>query len=84
MTRTPALPVITSSVLTIILMAGWLSTSRAGEPIKDAEAATQATDAAWYQVKDTYRFPVFKVIQLELGVLSHYSYWHGSEVGNNQ
>jgi glyoxylase-like metal-dependent hydrolase (beta-lactamase superfamily II) len=74
MTRTPALPVITSSVLTIILMAGWLSTSRAGEPIKDTEAATHATDAAWYQVKDTYRFPGFKVIQLELGVLSHYSY----------
>ena len=40
----------------------------------DAESATHAFEAASYQVKDTYQFPDFKVIQFELGVLSHYSY----------
>ena len=42
--------------------------------IKDAESASHAFEAASYQVKDTYQFPGFKVIQFELGVLSHYSY----------
>ena len=42
--------------------------------IKDTESASHAFEAAWYQVKDTHQFPDFKVIQFELGVLSHYSY----------
>ena len=46
----------------------------AAGPIKDTESASHAFEAAWYQVKDTHQFPGFKVIQFELGVLSHYSY----------
>ena len=42
--------------------------------IKDAESATHGFEAASYQVIATYPFPGFKVIQFELGVLSHYSY----------
>jgi rhodanese-related sulfurtransferase/glyoxylase-like metal-dependent hydrolase (beta-lactamase superfamily II) len=46
----------------------------AAGPIKDTESASHAFEAAGYQVKDTHQFPGFKVIQFELGVLSHYSY----------
>ncbi len=42
--------------------------------IKDAESATHSFEAASYQVRDVYTFPSFKVIQFDLGVLSHYSY----------
>lgn len=42
--------------------------------IKDAESATHGTDASQYQVVDTYEFPGFKLIQINLPVLSHYSY----------
>ena len=48
--------------------------SSGAEKVKDAESATHGFEAAWYQVVDTYQFPGFKVIQFELGVLSHYSY----------
>ena len=48
--------------------------SSGAEKVKDAESATHGFEAAWYQVKDTYQFPGVKVIQFELGVLSHYSY----------
>jgi hydroxyacylglutathione hydrolase len=63
--------------MAIGLISGWGVSSVpplvAGD-IKDAEAATHAFEAAWHQVKDTYQFPGFKVIQFELGVLSNYSY----------
>jgi len=42
--------------------------------IKDAESAAHRFEAASYQVRDVYSFPTFKVIQFDLGVLSHYSY----------
>jgi len=42
--------------------------------IKDAEAATHGDEAASYQVVDAYEFPGFKIIQIDLAVLSHYSY----------
>lgn len=45
-----------------------------GAEIKDTESAAHGSEAAQYQVKETYQFPGFKIIQLELGVLSHYSY----------
>ena len=45
-----------------------------GSEIKDAELASHAYDAAWHQVEQTYEFPGFKVVQINLGVLSHYSY----------
>ncbi len=47
--------------------------SAAGQ-IKDSESASHGFEAASYQIKDTHAFPAFKLVQFELGVLSHYSY----------
>lgn len=43
--------------------------------IKDAESATHEHDAALYQIVDTYEFDGFKLIQINLPILSHYSYF---------
>ncbi len=67
------------------LRAFWLATalvaaslpnlqSRGADTIKDSESAAHGDDSAWYQVVDTYEFPGAKMIQFNLGVLSHYSY----------
>ncbi len=67
------------------LRAFWLATalvaaslpnlqSRGADTIKDSESAAHGDDSAWYQVVDTYGFPGAKMIQFNLGVLSHYSY----------
>lgn len=45
-----------------------------GAAIQDSESATHAVDASRYYVVDTYQFPGFKLIQMELPVLSIYSY----------
>lgn len=45
----------------------------AGE-IKDSESVSHGSDAAVYNIVDTYEFPGFKVIQFDLPVLSHFSY----------
>lgn len=50
------------------------TTPAMAQEVKDSEAATHGFGAASYQVKGTYEFPGFKIIQFELGVLSHYSY----------
>ncbi|MEW6078669.1 MAG: rhodanese-like domain-containing protein [Thermodesulfobacteriota bacterium] len=42
--------------------------------IKDTESATHGDDAARHQVVDTYKFQGFEVVQVNLPVLSHYSY----------
>ncbi|MFC1653047.1 rhodanese-like domain-containing protein [Planctomycetota bacterium] len=42
--------------------------------IQDAESATHGFEAAQYYVVDTYEFPGFQLIQIDLPVLSHYSY----------
>jgi hydroxyacylglutathione hydrolase len=47
--------------------------------IKDSESATHGTDASRYHIVNTYQFPGFKLIQLELPVLSIYSYMLVSE-----
>ncbi len=47
--------------------------------IKDSESATHGVDASKYYIVDTYRFPGFQLIQLELPVLSIYSYMLVSE-----
>ncbi len=58
-----------------VLTQVWLRTTPAWAlQAADAEAATHSIEAAAYQVKGTYPFPGFKLIQFELGVLSHYSY----------
>jgi len=42
--------------------------------IKDTESATHGDDAAKHQIVDTYKYPGFEVVQVNLPVLSHYSY----------
>jgi len=51
-----------------------LGTPGLSAAIKDAESATHSDDAARYQVVNTYEYPGFKLIQLNLPTLSHYSY----------
>src|SRR5512136_2001628 len=48
--------------------------SGAEAALKDAESASDAYDAAFYQVVNTYGYPSFRVVQLNLPVLSLYSY----------
>ena len=50
-----------------------------GATIQDSESAAHGVDASQYYVVDTYRFPGFKLIQMELPVLSIYSYMLISE-----
>ncbi len=45
-----------------------------GAAIQDSESAAHDVDASRYYVVDTYQFPGFKLIQMELPVLSIYSY----------
>jgi hydroxyacylglutathione hydrolase len=47
--------------------------------ITDAESASHGGDAARHQIVDTYKFPGFEVVQVNLPVLSHYSYILASE-----
>jgi hypothetical protein len=42
--------------------------------IKDTESTTHGDDAAKHQIVDTYRFQGFEIVQVNLPVLSHYSY----------
>ncbi len=42
--------------------------------IKDAESASHDADASQYQIVETYKFPGYELIQVNLPVLSHYSY----------
>lgn len=63
-----------SRVLRTTLILCIAGTAIRGSEIKDAESASHADDAAWHQVEQTYEFSGFKVVQINLGVLSHYSY----------
>ena len=42
--------------------------------IKDSESALHASTASKHVIVETYRFPGVKIIQINLAVLSHYSY----------
>jgi len=42
--------------------------------IKDAESASHGTDASQYQIVEAYKFSGYDLIQINLPVLSHYSY----------
>ena len=63
-------------------MAAWVgvallaTTAFSADPpkIKDTESATHGGDAAQHQIVETYQFPGFEVVQIDLSVLSHYSY----------
>ena len=51
-----------------------LITSSGIAAIKDAESASHGTDASQYQIVDTYKFTGYELLQINLPVLSHYSY----------
>jgi rhodanese-related sulfurtransferase/glyoxylase-like metal-dependent hydrolase (beta-lactamase superfamily II) len=51
-----------------------LITSPGMAAIKDAESASHGTDASQYQIVDTYKFTGYELVQINLPVLSHYSY----------
>jgi rhodanese-related sulfurtransferase len=61
-----------AAIVTVLLTPCSLSLRAA---IEDAESATHGYDAASYQIVDTYEFAGFKLIQINLPVLSHYSYF---------
>jgi len=46
----------------------------AGASIKDTESASHGDEASSYQIVNTYQYPSYRLVQLTLGVLSHYSY----------
>lgn len=58
----------------LIVLLGYYARSISGAGIKDTESATHGADASRYQVVDIYEYPGFKLIQVNLPVLSHYSY----------
>jgi glyoxylase-like metal-dependent hydrolase (beta-lactamase superfamily II)/rhodanese-related sulfurtransferase len=51
-----------------------LMTGSGAGAIKDAESASHGTDASQYQIVDTYKFTGYELVQINLPVLSHYSY----------
>jgi glyoxylase-like metal-dependent hydrolase (beta-lactamase superfamily II)/rhodanese-related sulfurtransferase len=59
-------------ILVCILAPIWHSAS--GASIKDTESASHADEAASYQIVNTYQYPGYRLVQFNLGVLSHYSY----------
>ncbi len=59
--------------LTVALTVSAASAAEQGK-IKDTESASHGDDAARHQIVDTYKFPGFEVVQINLPVLSHYSY----------
>ena len=62
-----------------LLMLSFFSPGALAAQIKDSESVTHGVDASKYYIVDTYQFPGFKLIQLELPVLSIYSYMLISE-----
>ena len=58
-------------VLTLLV---YLMTNLCTAAIKDAESASHGTDASQYQIVDTYKFTGYELVQINLPVLSHYSY----------
>lgn len=63
-------------ILILFVLTPWFFTEHSprAASIKDSESTTHGYEAASYQIVSTYEYPGFKVIQLTLPVLSHYSY----------
>jgi hydroxyacylglutathione hydrolase len=62
-----------------IITASLLVSNCRAASIKDTESASHTADASEYQIVDTYEFSGCKLIQINLPVLSHYSYFLVSE-----
>jgi rhodanese-related sulfurtransferase/glyoxylase-like metal-dependent hydrolase (beta-lactamase superfamily II) len=65
------------------IAAFWLAGALIGAPawqaasgavLKDTESASHGDQAAAYQIVNTYKYPGYRLVQFNLGVLSHYSY----------
>lgn len=67
------IPLLLSAAVVALFCWAFISPSHAAA-IKDSESATHGDDAAQYQVVGTYELPGLKVVQINLPVLSHYSY----------
>ncbi len=63
----------TGSIWILALIGAMAFAAEEGK-IKDTESATHGDEAAKHQIVDTYRFQGFEVVQVNLPVLSHYSY----------
>jgi glyoxylase-like metal-dependent hydrolase (beta-lactamase superfamily II) len=57
-----------------VAVMSFLITNPSMSAIKDAESASHSTDASQYQIVETYKFTGYDLIQINLPVLSHYSY----------
>ena len=62
------------AVPAVVALTTMTTFSAESSKIKDTESATHGGDAAQHQVVDTYKYPGFEVVQVDLPVLSHYSY----------
>jgi len=60
--------------LSLALLLSPISHLASAASIKDTESATHGDEAASYQIVDTYQYPGYRLVQFNLGVLSHYSY----------
>ncbi len=61
-------------LLSFAFLLGPVGHSASGAVIKDSESASHGDEAASYQVVNTYQYPGYRLVQFNLGVLSHYSY----------
>lgn len=61
------------------IMVTLFTVSHGAAAIKDGESASHAADASQYQIVDTYKFANYEIVQINLPVLSHYSYLLVSE-----
>lgn len=57
-----------------LLFCGVSATHIHGVTIRDTESATHGDSASNYQIVETYEYPGFSLLQINLAVLSHYSY----------
>lgn len=64
----------TRSLILAILVVGVLGADVSAAQIKDRESATHGDSASRYEITETYDYPGFQLIQINLAVLSHYSY----------
>ena len=58
----------------LVLLAAPIYAADDKPKLKDAESATHGSEAAGYEIVNTYEYPGFRVVQFNLPVLSHYSY----------
>ena len=66
--------IVLSVSMFLVLIAAPIYGADVKPKIKDAESATHGSEAAGYEIVNTYEYPGFRVVQFNLPVLSHYSY----------